>query len=93
MGLLPHISDLERIDDDDDPLDDTQPRDPVPLRRQMIETALTTDAPLTDSVDRLMDYWDDTQFVRDWARSMRRIINRMRSQAQHTGCHSGQWFD
>lgn len=81
MGYIPHTSDLERLDEEFDG-EETQPCDPVPLRHQMIETALTTDAPLTDSVDRLMDYWDDTQFVRDWARNMRRIINRMRSQAQ-----------
>lgn len=82
MEHIPHISDLERFDDEPFDGDETQPCDPLSLRHQMIETALTTDAPLTDSVDRLMDYWDDTQFVRDWARNMRRIINRMRSQAQ-----------
>lgn len=75
MGHLPMRLEYEP------PLDDEDTR-PYTPNRVYIETALNTDPPLRDDVDRLLEHFEDTRFVRDWAQDMRRIINRMRSQAQ-----------
>lgn len=71
MGHMPIRSDLERFDDDDDPLDETQPCDPYQERRQIVETQLHADHPLLDDVERLMEHFEDTRFVRLWASSVR----------------------
>lgn len=79
MGRIePKVHDLIHLDEPFEG-DETQPCTPA---RVYTETVLNTDPPLSDDVDRLLEHFEDTQFIRDWAYDMRRIIRRMRSQAQ-----------
>lgn len=54
---------------DDECNDETQPIEPI--RHQLIETDMHAAHPLLDDVDRLMDHFEDTRFVRLWAASVR----------------------
>lgn len=58
--------------------DATEPYDAFPVLALLLEPEARVVHPFLDDVDRLMDHFEDTAFVRRWANERRAMFRRMR---------------